>query len=154
MVGEENHLVIISKKFAFSNMIIQCSHHSFPQVRRWMTLNHLIERSVWIVNANVIVQRLIHKCVICRKLRDRSTTAKMQWSSSIHILWITYVWDNDNQSSTIRTYALWGSLHLCSVFSSVVQCTALTNTEVTNTGSFILALRRFMTSRSAVRSIN
>ena len=34
LVGEENHLVIISKKFAFSNMIIQCSHHSFPHVRR------------------------------------------------------------------------------------------------------------------------
>ena len=71
LIEEENHPAILQKKCAVSNMIIQWSHHSHHSVAhgaRRMTLNHLRQRGIWIVNANVIVPYLIHKCVICCKL--------------------------------------------------------------------------------------
>ena len=71
LTGEENHPVIIPKKFAVPNMIIQWSHHSVAHGARGMTLNHLRKRGIWIVNANVIVRHLMHECVICHKLRGK-----------------------------------------------------------------------------------
>ena len=58
---EENHLVILSEKFAVSDIIIQYSHDSVAHGPRGMTLNNLRQRGIWVVNANVIVQHLIHK---------------------------------------------------------------------------------------------
>ena len=58
-------------------MIIQWSHHSVAHGDRGMTLNHLRQRGIWIVNANSVVRHLIHKCVICRKLREKRGYQKM-----------------------------------------------------------------------------
>ena len=58
-------------------MIIQWSHHSVAHGDRGMTLNHLRQRGIWIVNANAVVRHLIHKCVICRKLREKRGYQKM-----------------------------------------------------------------------------
>ena len=77
LTEEENHPVILPKKCAFSNMIIQWSHHSVAHGARGMTLNHLRQRGIWIVNANAIVRHLIHKCVICWKLRGKMGYQKM-----------------------------------------------------------------------------
>ena len=52
-------------------MIIQGSCRSVDHGARGMTLNHLRQRGIWIVNANAIVQHLIHKCVICCKPRGK-----------------------------------------------------------------------------------
>ena len=43
LTGEENHPVILPKKCAVSNMIIQWSHHSIAHGARGMTFNHLSE---------------------------------------------------------------------------------------------------------------
>ena len=58
---EENHLVILSEKFAVSDIIIQYSHDSVAHGPRGMTVNNLRQRGIWVVNATVIVQHLIHK---------------------------------------------------------------------------------------------
>ena len=55
LTEEENHLVILPKKCAVSNMIIQWSHH----------------------NANAFVQHLIHNCIISCKLRGKTGYQKM-----------------------------------------------------------------------------
>ena len=67
----ENHPVILPKKCAVSNMSIQWIHHSVPHGSRGMTLNYLRPRGIWIVNDNVIVRHLIHKCVICHIIRGK-----------------------------------------------------------------------------------
>ena len=71
LAEEENHPVLLPKKCAVSNMIIQWSHHSVAHGARGMTLNHLRQRGIWIVNANATSRHLIHKCVICHKLREK-----------------------------------------------------------------------------------
>ena len=77
LTGEENQPVILPKKCAVSNMIIQCSHHGVAHGARGMTLNHLRQRGIWIVNANAIVRHLTHKCVICPKPRGKMGYQKM-----------------------------------------------------------------------------
>ena len=77
LLEEENHPVILPKRFAVSNMIIQWSHHSVTHGARGMILNHLKQRSIWIVNAKAITQHLIHKCVMCRKLHEKMGYQKM-----------------------------------------------------------------------------
>ena len=67
----ENHPVILPKKCAVSNMSIQWIHHSVAHGSRGMTLNYLRPRGIWIVNDNVIVRHLIHKCVICHIIRGK-----------------------------------------------------------------------------------
>ena len=68
---EENHSVILQMKCAVSNMIIQWNHHGVAHGARGMTLNYLRQKAIWIVNANAIARHLIHKCVICPKLRGK-----------------------------------------------------------------------------------
>ena len=55
LTGEENHPVIFPEKCSVSNMIIQWSHHNVACGAREMTLNHLRQRGIRIVNANAIV---------------------------------------------------------------------------------------------------
>ena len=78
LTGEENHSVILPKKCAISNMMIQWSHHSIAHGARGMTLNNLRQRGIWIVNANAIIRHLIHNCVICRKLRGKMADLRQE----------------------------------------------------------------------------
>ena len=77
LTEEESHPVILPKKYAVFNMITQWSHHNVAQWARGITLNHLRQRGIWIVNANAIVRHLIQKCVICRKLHGKIGYGKM-----------------------------------------------------------------------------
>ena len=54
LTEEENHPVILPKKCVVSNMIIQWTHYSVADGDTGMTLNHLRQRSIWIVNAGAI----------------------------------------------------------------------------------------------------
>ena len=70
LTEEENHPVILPTKCAVSN-IIKWIHHSVAHGARGMILNHLRKRGIWIMNAKAIVQDLVHKSVICCKLRGK-----------------------------------------------------------------------------------
>ena len=54
LTEEENHPIILPKKCVISNMIIQWTHYSVADGDTGMTLNHLRQRSIWIVNAGAI----------------------------------------------------------------------------------------------------
>ena len=60
-----------------SDIIIQCSQDSVAHGARGMTMNHLRQRGIWIMNVNAIVRHLIHKCVICCRLRGKVGYQKM-----------------------------------------------------------------------------
>ena len=121
-----------------------------------MTLNHLRKRSIWIVNANAIVRHLIHKCVICRKLRGKMGYQKMAdlpQERCTEAAPFTYCAVDmfgpliiKERRSELKRY---GAFFTC--FSS-----RAVHTEVTNSldaDSFILAFRRFMARRGTVRPI-
>ena len=156
LAGEENHPVILPKKCPVSNMIIQWSHHSVAHGARGMTLNHLRQRGIWIVNANAIVRHLIHKRVLCYKLpgkmgyqkmadlpQERCTEAAPFAYCGVDMFGPLII---KERRSELKRY---GALFTC--FSS-----RAVHIEVTNTldaDSFILALRRFMTRRGIVCSV-
>ena len=155
LTGEENCLVILSKKCAVSKMIIQWSHHSIAHGARGMTLNHLRHRGMWIVNANAIVQHLIH-CVICGKLcgkmgyqkmadlpQERCTEAAPFTYCGVDMFGPLIIKERRSE------FNRYGALFTC--FSS-----RAVHIEVTNSldaDSFIFALHRFMARRGTVRSI-
>ena len=137
-------------------MIIQWSHHSVAHGARGMTLNHIRQRGLWIVNANAIVRHLIHNCVICRKLRGKMGYQKMTelpQERCTEAAPFTYCGVDmfgpliiKERKPELKRY---GSLFTC--FSS-----RAVHIEVTNSldaDSFILALRRFMARRGTVHSI-
>ena len=137
-------------------MIIQWSHHIIAYGARGMTLNHLRQRGIWIVNANAIVRHLIHKCVICRKLRgkmgyqkmadlpqERCTEAAPFTYCGVDMFALLIIKERRSQ---LKRY---DALFTC--FSSHAVHIELTNSL--DVDSFILALRRFMARRGTVRSI-
>ena len=137
-------------------MIIQGSCRSVDHGARGMTLNHLRQRGIWIVNANAIVQHLIHKCVICRKLcgkmeyqkmgdlpQERCTEAAPFTYCGVDMFGPLII---KERRSELKRY---GALFTC--FSSRAVHIELTN--YLDADSFILALRRFMARRGTVRSI-
>ena len=111
-----------------------------------MTLNHLRQRGISIVNANTIVRHLIHKCVICRKLRRKMVCQKM---ADLQEDILTYCGVDMFGPLIIQERKRYGVLLTC--FSSRTVHTELTNSL--DADSFILALRRFRARRGTIRSI-
>ena len=156
LTEEENHPVILPKKCVVSNIIIQWSHHSVGHGARGMTLNHLRQRDIWFVNANAIVRHLIHKCVICCKLRGKMGYQKMAdlpQKRCTEAAPFTYCSVDmfgpliiKEKRSELKRY---GALFTC--FSSRTMHIEVTNSL--DADSFILAFHRFMARRRAVRSI-
>ena len=135
-----------------SNVIIQWSHGAIIR----LTLNHLRNNDIWIINANAAVRGVIHRCVTCRKLRGkmgfqkmaellvkRCTEAPPSRYCGVDIFG-PYLFKE--RRSQLKRY---GALFTC--FSCRTIHIEVTNTLDTN--SFILAIRRFMARRGAVRSI-
>ena len=131
-------------------------HFSVAHGERVLTLNHLRNNGIWIISANAAVRRVIHRCVTCRKLRGKTKFQKMadlQVESCTEVPPFTYcgvdMFDPyliKEKRSQLKRY---GALFPC------FTCRAI-HIEVTNalgTNSFILAPRRFMARRGAVRSI-
>ena len=73
----EQHPVILPKKGAASDVIIQWSHINVAHGARGMPLNHLRNNGISIISANAAIQRVIHRCVTCRKLRRKTSFQKM-----------------------------------------------------------------------------
>ena len=156
LTEEENHPVILPKKCVASNMITQWSHHSVANGARGTTLNHLRQRSTWIVNANAIVQHFIYMCIISHKLhgkmgyqmiadltQERCTEAAPFTYCSVDMLGPLII---KKIRSELKRY---GALFTC--FSSHAMHTKVTNSL--DADSFILVLCRFMARRRTVCSI-
>ena len=152
----EQHPVIIPKNSAVSDAIIQWSHTSVVYGARGLTLNHFRNSGIWIISANAAVRRVIHRCVTCCKLRGKTSFQKMAdlpVERCTEVAPFTYCGVDifgpyliKEKRSQLKRY---GALLTC------FTCRA-THIEVTNafdTNSFILALKRFMARRGAVRSI-
>ena len=152
----EQHPLILPRKSAVSGAIIQWSHNSIAHGARGLTQNHLWDNGIWITSANAAVRGVIYRCVTCRKLRGKMGFQKMadlpverctKGSSFTYCgvdMFDPYL--IKERKSQLKTY---GALLTC--FSYRVIHIELTNALDTN--SFILALRRFMAKRYAVKSI-
>ena len=53
------------------------SHGTIGHSGRGLTLNNLRKNGIWVLSANAVVRRIIHKCVACRKLHGKFGDQKM-----------------------------------------------------------------------------
>ena len=71
------HPAIIPKESHVTNLLIDHFHEKIQHQGRGMTLNEVRSNGYWIIGGNKKVQSVIHRCVICRKLRRPMEEQKM-----------------------------------------------------------------------------
>ena len=119
-------------------------------------MNNLRKNGIWVLGANAVVRRIIHKCVTCRKLRGKFGDQKMSdlpKERCCEAALFTHCGVDmfgpfiiRERRSNLKQYC---ALFTCFASRAVhieVTCTM-------ETDSFIQALRRFMARRGKVRSI-
>ena len=132
------------------------SHKTIGHGGRGSALNNLKNNGIWVLRANAVVRRIIHKCVTCRKLRgkfgDQKISVLPKEKCCEAAPFTHYGVDMfepfiiRQRRSNLKRYC---ALFTCFASRSVhieVTCTM-------ETDSFIQALRRFMARRGKVRSI-
>ena len=68
LTSNEAHPVVLPKTSNITEAVVIWSHETIGHGGRGLTLNNLRKNGIWVLGANVVVRRIIHKCVICRKL--------------------------------------------------------------------------------------
>ena len=71
------HPVILPKDTHVTNLIISHYHHKVHHQGRNITLNSIRSHGYWIVKGSTLVARLVHNCIICKKIRHNTITQKM-----------------------------------------------------------------------------
>ena len=77
MAYENKHPVVLGKDSVISNLIVQHCHERVAHQGRGMTVNAVRNHGYWIIGLSTKVASLVHKCVICRKLRAAVQQQKM-----------------------------------------------------------------------------
>ena len=75
--NEVKHPIIIPKESTTSELIVRWCHQKVAHAGRGMTLNEIRTSGFWVVNGNSKVRHVIHKCILCRRLRGRLCEQKM-----------------------------------------------------------------------------
>ena len=68
VTSNEAHPVALPKTSTIAEAGVIWSHETIGHGGRGLTLNNLRKNGIWVLGANVVVRRIIHKCVICTKL--------------------------------------------------------------------------------------
>ncbi|XP_077983962.1 uncharacterized protein LOC144438690 [Glandiceps talaboti] len=74
---EINHPVILPKKCHITTLIVRHYHEKTNHMGRSCTHNHIRQHGYWIVNGSSVVSRVIHECVVCKRLRGACETQRM-----------------------------------------------------------------------------
>ena len=120
-----------------------------------LTLNNLRKNNIWVLSANAVVRRIIHKCVTYRKLRGKFGHQKMSDLSNERCceaapfthcgVAMSGLFTIRERRSNLKRY--------CGLFTFFVNTAVHNETTCTmETDSFIQTLRRLMARRGKVRS--
>ena len=77
LTSNEAHPVVLPKTSNITEAVVIWSHETIGHGGRGLTLNNLRKNGIWVLGANAFVRKIIHKCVICRKLRGKFGDQKM-----------------------------------------------------------------------------
>lgn len=69
MPEEVKHPIILPKESHVTKLLISHLHEQIKHQGRGITLNEIRSNGYWIIGGSKAVQSVIHKCIICRKLR-------------------------------------------------------------------------------------
>ena len=73
----KQHPVVLSKTSNIIEVVVTWSHKTIGHGGRGLTLNNLRKNGIWVLGANAVVRKIIHKCVICWKLCGKFGDQKM-----------------------------------------------------------------------------
>ena len=156
LTSNEAHPVVLPKTSNITEAVVIWSHETIGHGGKGLTLNNLRKNSIWVLDANAVVRKIIHKCVICRKLHGKFGDQKMsdlpkerccEAAPFTHCgvdMFGTFI-VRERRSNLKRCCALF------TCFASRVVHIEVTCTMETD--SFIQVLRRFMARRGKIRSI-
>ena len=71
------HPIILPRDSHVSKLLVEYLHDRSKHQGRGITLNEVRSTGYWIIGGSKMIQSLIHKCVICRKLRRNVEEQKM-----------------------------------------------------------------------------
>ena len=71
------HPLLLPKKSPITDAIFYWCHKAVAHGGRGLTLNQLRKSGFWVIHGNAVCRRIVHNCVICRKLRGKLGTQKM-----------------------------------------------------------------------------
>lgn len=74
---EEKHPIIIPKNSHIATLLVQHYHERVAHQGRHITEGAIRSAGLWILGGKRLVSSVIHKCVICRRLRGSMETQKM-----------------------------------------------------------------------------
>lgn len=150
------HPVLLPKKHPVTDMIVHWCHRKVAHGGRGYTLNCLRSFGFWVVSGNSVCRSVIHKCVICRRLRGKLGHQKMADLPKERLIEappFTYCGLDmfgpfviKERRSELKRY---GIIFTC-FGSRAVHIEVANNME---TDSFIQALRRFVARRGNTRYI-
>ena len=156
LTSNEANPVVLPKTSNITEAVVIWSHAAVGHGGRGLTLNNLRKNGIWVLCANAVVRRIIHKCVTCRKLRGKLGDQKMsdlpkerccEAAPFTHcgVDMFGPFTIRERRSDLKRYFALFTCFAIRAVHIKVT-CTM-------ETDSFIQALRRFIARRGKVRSI-
>ena len=71
------HPVILDKHSIVTKLIVLSCHRAVQHGGRGLTINEIRGQGFWIIACNSTVRKIIHECVVCRRLRGMSVDQKM-----------------------------------------------------------------------------
>nr|XP_049576325.1 uncharacterized protein LOC125968877 [Syngnathus scovelli] len=157
----EKHPVIIPNSHHVAVLLVRHYHNEVAHQGRQFTEGSLRTAGLWIVGAKRLISTIIHKCVLCRKLRGHFEEQKMASLPSdrltvdppfthvgLDVFGPWSVTSRRTRASSVENKR-WAVMFTC-------LCTRAVHIEVVesmSTSSFINALRRFLSIRGPVRNL-
>ena len=154
--SNEAHPVVLPKTSNITEAVVIWSHEAVGHGGKGLTLNNLRKNGIWVLSANAVVRRIIHKCVTSRKLRGKLGDQKMSdlpKERCCEAAPFTHCGVGMFGPFTIRERRS-DPKRYCALFTCFAS--RAVHIEVTctmETDSFIQALRRFIARQGKVRSI-
>ena len=152
---EVKHPIILPNNGHVSKMLVSYIHCKSHQ-GRGMTVSAIRESGYWIIGCRKIVNRMIHKCVVCRRYRRPLEDQKLSNLPEDRLAEVppfTYVAVDYFGPFFIRVkrsdVARYGVLFTC-MMSRAIHLEVADSLE---TDSFINALRRFIAIRGPIRQL-
>lgn len=156
---EEKHPIIVPGKHHISTLLVRHYHEQVAHQGRHLTEGALRSAGLWLVGGKRLVSSVIHKCVLCKKLRGRTEEQKMSSLPEERVSPgppFTNVGVDVFGPWTISSRRTRGGLAESKRWAVIFTCmvTRAVHIEVIeslSTSSFVNALRRFMAIRGPVR---
>ena len=74
---EEKHPIIVPKKHHVATLLVRHHHEQVAHQGRHLTEGAVRSAGLWLIGGKRLVSNIIHKCVICNKLRGKMEEQKM-----------------------------------------------------------------------------